>query len=101
MMQVAVLCVDHLHRYMADPGDEKLSCPECGCHYVRRDRQTPEVPVLASAEQIPVKVVPGRIRVDVNSWLTDRGLFNTMLDKHFPELTSKERETAAKNWFGE
>ena len=32
---IEVLCIDHLHKFTAPEDSEYLSCPYCGCKYVR------------------------------------------------------------------
>jgi len=92
-MLVKVLCIDHLHEFVADPGDESISCPDCGCRHVRRARQTPEVPLLAVAPEVTVKVLPGRHMVGGDTWLSSKGIFQRLLNEN-PNMTDGERRSA-------
>lgn len=67
-MMLAVLCLEHLHPFMADPRREDGACPVCGCpHFRLAPDRVPEGVVDLGGSSLTITVIPGRHTVGEGS----------------------------------
>ncbi len=94
-MKVPVLCIANMHLFELDEAVSGVSCPECGCRYVRRyvPRAEDGVVEANSAEEVNVTVMQGKHRLPVVSWLSDNKEFVKLAKREHPEAGSDDIKT--------
>ncbi len=81
-MKVQVVCIAAMHQFSVDVEAADISCPVCGCRYVRR--------ATHKGESVEVVVEPGRHALPVRSWLTDRREFAKLAREAYPEASEDQ-----------